>query len=118
MRVLIVDDSAQIRTMLSRILAIAAIEVVEAVDGLDGLQRLSEGVLDAIMTDINMPRMDGLSFIEEVRQTVNGRDLPIFVLSSETCPSKVARAVRCGVQGWMIKPLSAACILGQLMSAA
>jgi two-component system chemotaxis response regulator CheY len=70
------------------------------------------------MTDINMPGMDGLSFIELARRTSNGRGLPIFVLSSETCPAKLARAEALGIQAWMTKPMSAPVVIAHLLAAA
>ena len=78
--------------------------VVQAVDGLQGLERLREGPADLIITDINMPRLDGYGLIEEVRRDPRHRTTPILVLTTESQPSRKDRARRAGATGWIVKP--------------
>ncbi|GGD05981.1 response regulator [Aureimonas glaciei] len=103
--ILTVDDSRTMREMLRRALQDSGFIVVQAEDGVHGLEVL-EGMAypDVIITDVNMPRMDGLQFIEEVRADVNRRVIPILVLSTESDPEKKARARSAGATGWIVKP--------------
>ncbi|GGD31992.1 response regulator [Aureimonas glaciei] len=103
--ILTVDDSRTMREMLRRALQDSGFIVVQAEDGVHGLEVL-EGMAypDVIITDVNMPRMDGLQFIEEVRADVNRRVIPILVLSTESDPEKKARARGAGATGWIVKP--------------
>jgi len=104
--VLAVDDSATIRELVSFVLGNAGYKVVLAVDGMDGLEQLSHGKPDLILTDINMPRLDGLGFIEQARQTDNGRGTPILVLTTEADAAKKTRAKTAGATGWIVKPFN------------
>ena len=94
--VLTVDDSRTIRQMLRAALLDAGMEVLQAEDGVQGL--------DVIVTDINMPRMDGFGFIEAVRGSERHRAIPILVLTTESVDDKKDRARRLGATGWIVKP--------------
>jgi two-component system chemotaxis response regulator CheY len=102
--VLTVDDSRTMRDMLRLALDRAGYRVVQAVDGLDGLAVLEGEQPDVIVTDINMPRMDGFGFIEEVRRQGRHRATPILVLTTESDGDKKARARSAGATGWIVKP--------------
>jgi len=102
--VLTVDDSKTMRQMLMHALSKAGFNVVQAEDGVEGLQVLSHSNPDAIVTDINMPRMDGFGFIEGVRSQNDYRAIPILVLTTESDGEKKERARRAGATGWIIKP--------------
>jgi two-component system chemotaxis response regulator CheY len=115
--VLMVDDSAPVRRMLHAVLSAAGFEVAEAEDGLDALSRLADIRPDVILTDINMPRLDGLGFIEQARTTANGEKTPIVVLSSETRGKLLRRAEAAGVCAWLNKPSSPGVIVAALMQA-
>jgi two-component system chemotaxis response regulator CheY len=104
MTVLTVDDSRTMREMLRLALTDAGYRVVQAEDGVHGLEVLSDETPDVIVTDINMPRMDGFSFIEEVRGDPRYRGLPILVLTTESDAEKKTRARMAGATGWIIKP--------------
>lgn len=107
--VLTVDDSRTMRDMLRHALSEAGYRVVQAVDGVDGLEVLSAGEApDAIVTDINMPRMDGFGFIEGVRKSGRHRATPILVLTTESDAEKKARARQAGATGWIVKPFDPA----------
>ena len=103
--ILTVDDSRTMREMLKATLLGAGFEVVQAEDGVHGLEVLeSTSMPDVILTDINMPRMDGFGFIEGVRRDQRYRSVPILVLTTEGEPEKKDRARRAGATGWIVKP--------------
>ena len=101
-RILAVDDSASMRNMLSDCLRKAGHDVVEAADGKEALDRLRESQPDMVITDLTMPVMDGLDFIEAARG--EGRNLPMLLLTTETADHMKARARKIGATGWLTKP--------------
>jgi two-component system chemotaxis response regulator CheY len=103
-KVLTVDDSRTMRDMLRLALAGGDFAVTQAVDGEHGLEVLSESGADVIITDINMPKLDGFGFIERVREDADYRATPILVLTTESDPEKRARAREAGATGWIVKP--------------
>jgi len=104
--ILTVDDSRTMRDMLHLALSEAGFRVVQAVDGLDGLDALDAAQADVIITDINMPRMDGFGFIEGVRANEKHRATPILVLTTESDVAKKQRAREAGATGWIVKPFN------------
>ena len=102
--VLTVDDSRAMRDMLRHSLAAAGFRVLQAEDGLHGLEVLESETPDVIVTDINMPRMDGFGFIEAVRRDDAHRALPVLVLTTEVDVDKKNRARAAGATGWIVKP--------------
>ena len=104
MKILTVDDSRTMRDMLRMALVKAGFNVVEAVDGEHGLEVLNAGGADVIITDINMPKLDGFGFIEAVREDAAFRATPILVLTTESDPAKKDRARKAGATGWIVKP--------------
>jgi len=106
--ILTVDDSRTMRDMLRMALAEAGFRVVQAEDGLHGLDVLRQEAPQVVITDINMPRMDGFGFIEAVRQDQTYRAVPILVLTTESDDEKKARARRAGATGWIVKPFDPA----------
>jgi len=106
MRILTVDDSRTMRGMLRMALVSAGFNVIEAVDGEHGLEVLIQNGADVIITDINMPKLDGFGFIEAVRETAAHRATPILVLTTESDPEKKNRARNAGATGWIVKPFS------------
>lgn len=105
--ILTVDDSRMIREMLLIVLQEAGFNVVQAEDGQDGLEALRRSSPDVIITDINMPRMDGYGFIDGVRREGRHRATPILVLSTESSAEKKQRAREAGATGWIVKPFKA-----------
>ena len=106
--VLTVDDSASMRALLKAALTSRGYDVVQAVDGVDALEWLERNSgVDVIVTDINMPRMDGFGLIEALRGQSRFRDCPILVLSTESSDEKKARARSAGATGWIVKPFDA-----------
>ena len=108
MTVLTVDDSRTMREMLRLALADAGYRVVQAEDGIHGLEVLQAEAQrpQVIVTDINMPRMDGFGFIEEVRGDQRYRGIPILVLTTESDAEKKNRARMAGATGWIVKPFN------------
>ncbi len=105
--ILTIDDSRMMREMLLMVLREAGFNVVQAEDGVEGLEALAHTIPDIIITDINMPRMDGYGVIEGVRQDPRFRATPIIVLSTESSPEKKGRARDAGATGWIVKPFQA-----------
>ncbi len=102
--ILTVDDSRTMRDMLMLALSDAGYRVVQAEDGAHGLEVLLGETPDVIVTEINMPRLDGFGFIEGVRSDHRHRAVPILVLTTESDAEKKERARRAGATGWIIKP--------------
>jgi two-component system chemotaxis response regulator CheY len=106
-RILTVDDSASIRQMVSFTLRNAGYEVVEAVDGKDGLGKASSEKFDLIVTDLNMPNMDGTQMITAVRKLPACAFVPILMLTTESQAEKKDAARKAGATGWIVKPFNA-----------
>jgi two-component system chemotaxis response regulator CheY len=105
--ILTVDDSRTMRDMLHMALTDAGFRVLQAVDGVEGLEMLdTQERPDVIITDINMPRLDGFGFIEGVRRDARHRATPILVLTTESDGAKKNRAREAGATGWIIKPFN------------
>jgi two-component system chemotaxis response regulator CheY len=103
--ILVLDDSPTMVMSLSRILKNAGYEVETAANGRDGMTKLSSGLKPAlILTDLNMPQMDGISFIREARKTAATRFTPIVVLTTESGSTKRDEARAAGASGWLTKP--------------
>ena len=106
--ILTVDDSRTMRDMLAMALGGAGFTVVQAVDGEDGLAVLETHAaeVDVIITDINMPKLDGFGFMEAVRKNERHRAIPILVLTTESDDAKKQRARAAGATGWIVKPFN------------
>ena len=106
-KILIVDDSFMLRGMLIDILnASGYINVTESQDGYEALGKIDQDNFDLIITDINMPNMDGLEFIQKVRKIDRYIKIPILVLTTERDESVKAKGKEAGATGWITKPLS------------
>ncbi len=103
-RILIVDDSASMRALLYHALSANGFHVEQADDGLSGLEWLAMNEVDLVITDINMPRLDGFGLIERLRAGTRHRDRPILVLTTESSREKKDRARNAGATGWIVKP--------------
>ena len=108
MTVLTVDDSRTMREMLRLALTDVGYRVLQAEDGVHGLEVLAGETPDVIVTDINMPRLDGFGFIEGVRRNEKYRAIPILVLTTESDAEKKNRARQAGATGWIVKPFDPA----------
>jgi two-component system chemotaxis response regulator CheY len=103
-RIMAVDDSATVRQILQKTLQGAGYHVVEAVDGADALEKLSEEQVDMLVTDLNMPNVDGINLIRQVRTKPGNRFMPIIMLTSETQPERKSAGKAAGASGWISKP--------------
>jgi len=103
-RILTVDDSASIRMTTKIALSGAGYTVTEAVDGADGLAKAKAGAFDLVVTDLNMPVMNGLTMIEELRRLPAHMGIPIIFLTTESDADLKARAKAAGATGWLTKP--------------
>lgn len=102
--VLSVDDSGSIRQMVSFTLKSAGYTVIEAVDGQDGLDKAKQKTVDLVLTDQNMPRMDGLTLIKSLRAMPSYRSVPILMLTTESGDVMKAQGKAAGATGWIVKP--------------
>lgn len=116
MKVLAIDDSRTIRDMVRLTLEREGIETTLAEDGLHGIEVLEglESYPDAILTDVNMPRLDGFGFIEKVRERAEFAGIPILVLTTESARELKLRARAAGATGWIVKPFDPARLVGAL----
>ena len=103
-KILTVDDSASIRLTTRVTLSNAGYTVTEAVDGLDGLNKLQAGEYDLVITDLNMPNMDGLTMIRELRKLPAHTGVPVIFLTTESDGELKAQAKAAGATGWLTKP--------------
>lgn len=102
--ILSVDDSASMRQMVKLTLGGAGYDVVEAADGSEALKMAQAGSFNMVMTDLNMPVMDGLTFIRELRKLPAYRGVPIVFLTTESDDSRKQEAKAAGATGWITKP--------------
>ncbi len=107
-RILTIDDSRTIRDMLMMTLAEAGFEVIQGVDGQHGLDTLGDKPVDVIITDINMPKMDGYEVIRQLRRNPVHKTTPVLVLTTESDKEKRNIARQAGATGWMVKPFDPA----------
>lgn len=103
-RILTIDDSKTIRDMLLLTLTDAGFDVIQAVDGKDGVEVLGRERVDVVITDINMPNMDGYQVIRHLRADPAHKNTPILVLTTESDSDKKNLAREAGATGWMVKP--------------
>lgn len=105
--ILVVDDSAVMRSSLKANLEMQGFQVRMAADGAEALAQLKNGFKpDLVLTDIHMPGMDGLTLIREIRKLPGFRFVPILVLTTESQQAKREEARRLGATGWLVKPVS------------
>lgn len=102
--VLTVDDSPSVRLAIRIALAAAGYDVTEAEDGVDGLGKAQSGKFDMILTDLNMPNMNGLEMIREIRKLPVQAGTPIIFLTTESDDGMKQQARAAGATGWLVKP--------------
>lgn len=108
-RALIVDDSSVMRKIVERCLRQAGVEIQEvynASNGIEGLALVKENRLDLVLTDINMPVMDGLEFVRQMQGLENGRNTPIVMITTEGGEKQVLEALSLGAKGYIRKPFT------------
>lgn len=105
-RILAIDDMKTLRDLLGKVLRTAGYEVVEAVDGVDGLEKFSSCKPDLVISDLNMPNLDGIGFVTGARGRPEGKSVPILILTTETNDNLKQRAKAAGATGWLTKPFN------------
>jgi two-component system chemotaxis response regulator CheY len=111
-RVLVVDDSPTVREMVRTTLEGGGFETVEAADGGEGLARLQDDAeIALVISDVNMPVMGGLDFLDQFVSTGRNKVVPFVLLTSEALPSMIERAKKAGAKGWIVKPFKPALLL-------
>jgi len=105
-KILAIDDMKTLRDLLGKVLKTAGYEVVEAVDGVDGLNKFTTHKPDLVISDLNMPNLDGIGFVSGARSKTEGKSVPILILTTETNDVLKQRAKEAGATGWLTKPFN------------
>jgi two-component system chemotaxis response regulator CheY len=109
--ILIVDDSASVRQVVSIALKGAGYDVIEGCDGKDALTKLNGQKIHLIISDVNMPNMDGITFVKEVKKLPNYKFTPIIMLTTESQEGKKQEGQAAGAKAWVVKPFQPAQML-------
>jgi len=109
--IMIVDDSASMRQVVGIALKSAGYDVVEGCDGRDALAKLDGRKVHLIISDVNMPNMDGITFLKEVKKHASYKFTPVIMLTTESQESKMNEGRAAGAKAWMVKPFKPAQIL-------
>lgn len=107
MKIMVVDDCQTTRKLLGFYLKSKGFNVVFAENGLDALEKLAGEDINIILSDLNMPYMDGIEFLKTLRSDPNMLDMPVFMITTEDDPEERERAIRSGANGYMVKPVAA-----------
>ncbi|MBE0581570.1 response regulator [Devosia sp.] len=102
--ILTIDDSASIRQMVVMTLSAAGLDVIEAINGADGYTKATSQTVHAVITDLNMPVMNGIEFIRKYRQHPASKGVPIILLTTESDEELKRQAKEAGATGWIVKP--------------
>lgn len=105
-KILAVDDSASLREMVRFTLTEEGYYVLEAEDGVQALELAKENLFDAVIADVHMPRMDGLTLVKELRALTGYRFVPILMLTTDSNTDMKQQAAASGATGWLVKPFS------------
>jgi two-component system chemotaxis response regulator CheY len=103
-KILIVDDSESIRQLVSHTLKSAGYSVIEGIDGADALTKLDGQKIHLIICDVNMPNMDGISFVKEIKKLDDYKFIPIIMLTTESQENKKLQGQAAGAKAWVVKP--------------
>ncbi len=110
-KILIIDDSAGIRQVVSETLKTAGYEVIEGVDGVDAMAKLNGQKIHLVICDVNMPNMDGIEMVKQIKQMVEHKFTPIIMLTTEFGEEKKQEGKAAGVKAWVVKPFKPAQML-------
>ena len=105
-KILAVDDSTSMRQMVSFTLKSAGFEVTEASDGVEALKEAQSNQFDVVISDVNMPNMDGLTLVAELRAIASYKFVPILMLTTESSSDKKQAGRQAGATGWIVKPFN------------
>jgi len=111
-KILVVDDSMMVRQQVGRALTAAGFSVIDAVDGVDALQKLAANQgTQLVVCDVNMPRMNGIEFLENLRKDPSFGRVPVVMLTTEGQPELIQQAKELGAKGWIVKPFKPALLV-------
>ena len=112
-QILVVDDSATVRNEVSSFLQQQGLNIETAIDGKDGLDKLKrESSIKLVISDVNMPNMDGLTMVEKLRNEVGNKSVNVIMLTTESDPRMKERGKAAGVKGWIVKPFNGNAVIG------
>lgn len=109
--ILIVDDSASLRQVVNMTLKSAGYSVIEACDGKDALNKLTGQRIHLVITDVNMPNMDGITLVRELKKQANYKFTPVIMLTTEAQEAKKQEGQQAGAKAWVVKPFQPAQML-------
>lgn len=109
--VMVVDDSASLRQVVNLTLSGAGYEVIEASDGRDALAKLDGRRVHLIISDVNMPRLDGIGFVKEIKRNPHYQFTPVIMLTTEAGENKKSEGQHAGARAWVVKPFQPAQML-------
>jgi len=113
-RILTVDDSVAMRQMMNATLTGAGYEVVQAANGREALAIAADQAIDLVITDVNMPHMDGIALVRELRTLVSYRTKPLLFLTTESAAGRKIEGREAGASGWMLKPYNSERLLSTI----
>lgn len=114
-QVLVVDDSSTVRNEVGDFLQKHGVDVITAIDGKDGLTKLQQDpAVKLILSDVNMPNMDGLTMVEHIRNEQGNNDVQIIMLTTESDPLMKQRGKESGVKGWIVKPFKGDAVINSI----
>ncbi len=105
-KILVVDDSTAIRQSVTFVLQQEGFETVEAADGAKGLEQIKSTPVDMVVSDVNMPNMDGITMVSKIREIADFKFIPIIILTTESQTSKMDEGKAAGATGWIVKPFT------------
>jgi two-component system chemotaxis response regulator CheY len=112
-QILVVDDSATVRNEVCSFLQGQGLQVASAVDGKDGLDKVrADGGIKLVISDVNMPNMDGLTMVEKIRGELGNSAVNVIMLTTESDPRMKERGKAAGVKGWIVKPFNGNAVIG------
>ncbi len=104
-KVMIIDDSITVRQMVGFTLKNAGFDVVDAENGVDALKKVEEEDISLFICDVNMPEMDGITFLEKLRSNESYKHAPLIMLTTESGVDKIEKGKKAGAKAWMVKPI-------------
>jgi len=109
-KIMVIDDSSAIRNVVSMVLKSQEYEIIEAIDGIDALKKLQSDI-DLFLCDVNMPNMNGMEFLKEIKNNKDYKFTPFVMLTTESGQDVKVKAKELGAKAWLVKPFQPADLL-------